>query len=331
MIKKKHWLKGDCHLHTCNSDGRYKPGELYDMLFELGMDFAFITDHNVNTPGAASFNHRGVAIFPGMEISGGLGHVNIWGEGLPFERISRPNTEEEYAALVEKARQAGAHISVNHPLDRKLPWKIDLDNYKMDSVELWNSPMHTDNVYCMDWWTKKLLKGEYIPAVGGSDYHRDYAVTKLLCVPTTYVYAESNSIEDILAAIKRGNIFVTNSPKAPKLFLTSGEAVPGDRAPLEKSSSVKVCLEKLKAGQTLRVYHNEKVISEINAKSAIKDIELDIPVKEKGYVRADVCFSYSGPVKLVYEKIAGGMMGMHDKGEPIPDMIYSFTNPIFFD
>ena len=31
MVKKRHWLKGDCHLHTCNSDGQYKPEELYDM------------------------------------------------------------------------------------------------------------------------------------------------------------------------------------------------------------------------------------------------------------------------------------------------------------
>lgn len=331
MVKKRHWLKGDCHLHTCNSDGQYKPEELYDMLYELGMDFAFITDHNVNTPGMKAFNHRGVAIFPGMEISGGLGHVNIWGEGLPFERISRPNTEEEYSGLVEKARESGAHISVNHPLDRKLSWRIDLDNYKMDSVELWNSPMHTDNVYCMDWWTKKLLKGEFIPAVGGSDYHRDYVVTRLLCVPTTYVYAESNSIEDILAAIKRGNIFVTNSPKAPRIFLTVEDAVPGDRTKLTENTVARLSLDKLKKGQTLRVYNNEKVIYETKAKKDIKDFSVDVPVSEKGYVRADVRFSYPGPAKLVYEKIAGEMMGMHSKGEEIPDMIYSYTNPVFLD
>lgn len=332
MKKQRHWLKGDCHLHTCNSDGKYKPEELYDMLFELGMDFAYITDHNVNTPGRKAFNHRGVAIFPGMEISGNLGHVNIWGEGLPFERISRPNAPEEYYELINKARQSGAHISVNHPFDRKLSWRVDRDSFRMDSVEVWNSPMHTDNVYCMEWWTEKLLKGEFIPAVGGSDYHQDYVVTKLLCVPTTYVYAESNSIEDVTAAIKRGNIFVTNSPKAPKLFLTSGEAVPGDRVVFTDDSKVRINLEKLKKGQTLRVYNNEKVIYEICAKkAAVKNLDVEIPVPEKGYVRADIRFTYSAVVSIGYKKIAGGMLGMHDEGEEIPDMIYSFTNPVFFD
>ncbi len=300
------------------------------MLFELGMDFAFITDHNVNTPGKKAFYHRGVAIFPGMEISGGLGHVNIWGENLPFERISRPETEEAYAELVEKARASGAHVSVNHPFDRKLSWKIDRDNYKMDSVEVWNSPMHTDNVYCLDWWTAKILKGEFIPAVGGSDYHRDYVVTKLLCVPTTYVYAESNSIEDVLTAIRRGNVFVTNSPKAPKLFLTSGDAVPGDKVQFTEGCFVNVKLEKLKKGQTLRIYHNEKVIFEYTAKKTEKNIDECISVPSEGFVRADVRFTYSAVVKAGYVELAGKGFGMHDKGEPVPDMIYSFTNPIFF-
>lgn len=331
MKRERHWLKGDCHLHTCNSDGQYKPEELYDMLFELGMDFAFITDHNVNTPGMKAFNHRGVAIFPGMEISGSLGHVNIWGEGLPFERISRPNSNEEYYELIDKARASGAHISVNHPFDRKLSWRVDRDTFKMDSVEVWNSPMHTDNVYCLEWWADKILKGDFIPAVGGSDYHRDYVVTKLLCVPTTYVYAESNSIEDILAAIKRGNVFVTNSPKAPKLFLTAGDAVPGDKVLLSEVNSVHVQLEQLKAGRTLRVYHNEKVIYELAAKHMMRDIDVDIPVTEKGFVRADVKFPYKGLVKTVYVKVAGGKFGMHDEGEEVPDMIHSFTNPIFFE
>lgn len=330
MEKKRHWLKGDCHLHTLNSDGKKTPGELYDMLYEAGFDFAFITDHNVNTPGRKAFTYRGVAIFPGMEISGNLGHVNIWGENLPFERIPRPDTEEAYYTLIEKVREAGCHISVNHPFDRKLSWKIDRDTFKMDSVEVWNSPMHTDNIYCQQWWAQKLLNGEFIPAVGGSDYHEDYVVTRLLGVPTTYVCAESNSIEDVIAAIKRGNVFVTNSPKAPKLFLTSGDAVPGDRVQFTESSYVTVDAELLKKGQTLRIYHNENVIFEHKAEKNEKNFTVSVPVKEKGFVRADVKFTYNPLIKAGYVKVAGKGFGMHDEGERVPDMLYSFTNPIFF-
>lgn len=330
MEKKRHWLKGDCHLHTVNSDGKCTPEELYDMLYECGFDFAFITDHNVNTPGRKAFTHRGVSIFPGMEISGNLGHVNIWGENLPYERIPRPDTEEAYYTLIEKAREAGCHVSVNHPFDRKLSWKIDRDSFDMDSVEVWNSPMHTDNIYCLDWWAQKIMKGEFIPAVGGSDYHEDYVVTHLLGVPTTYVYAESATIEDVLAAIKRGNVFVTNSPKAPKLFLTSGEAVPGDRVKFSEGAFVNVNVETLKKGQTLRVYHNENVIFEFKAKRNNKNFSASVPVPAEGFVRADVRYTLPSPAARVYAEFAGKAFGMHDKGEPVPDFIYSFTNPIFF-
>ncbi len=331
MIKKRHWLKGDCHLHTCNSDGKFTPAELYDKLFDKGVDFAFITDHNVNTPGRTAFNYRGISIFPGMEISGSLGHVNVWGENLPFERISRPETPEAYYTLIDKVRQAGAHVSVNHPFDRKLTWTIDRDNFPMDSVEVWNSPMHTDNIYCLKWWTDKLLKGQFIPAVGGSDYHEDYVVTDLLCNPTTYVYAESSSLEDVLAAIKRGNVFVTNSPKSSRIFLTSGDCVPGDRKEFAEGEFVQIAVDSLKKGHTLRVYHNENVIFEYKAGKTENNFSQCVAVPSAGFVRADVQYTLPGPARQIYAKGAGKLFGMHDKGEQVPDFIYSFTNPIFFD
>jgi hypothetical protein len=265
-----------------------------------------------------------------MEISGNLGHVNIWGENLPFERISRPDTPETYYSLIEKVREAGGHVSVNHPFDRKLSWKIDRDTFNMDSVEVWNSPMHTDNIYCLEWWADKLLHGEFIPAVGGSDYHEDYVVTRLLGVPTTYVCAESASIEDVLAAIKKGHIFVTNSPKAPKIFLTSGDAIPGDKVAFSEGVSVELNIETLKKGQTARIYHNENVIFEYTAKKNEKNFSAFATVPSEGFVRADVKFTYNAFVKAGYVKIAGKGFGMHDEGEPVPDMLYSFTNPIFF-
>ena len=41
-MRNRHWIKGDCHLHTANSDGAKRPEELYEMLYKKGLDFAFI-------------------------------------------------------------------------------------------------------------------------------------------------------------------------------------------------------------------------------------------------------------------------------------------------
>jgi predicted metal-dependent phosphoesterase TrpH len=329
-MRKRHWLKGDCHLHTANSDGAKTPEALYEMLYRKGLDFAFITDHNFNTPGEAQFNYKGVGIFPGMEISGNLGHVNVFGEHMLVRSIHRPRTKEDYLALVSYFRSRGAHVSVNHPLDRGLLWRLDLEDFQPDSVEVWNSPMHNDDVYCMHWWHSLLLQGRYIPAVGGSDYHRDYYVTRLLASPTTYVYAYSNTMEDVLEAIRAGRVFVTNSPGAARLFLTCGEKVPGERVALGQGRTVTVACDFLRRGQTLRVFHNDTEILSHSAGKREEGVSFRLPVDAPGFVRAQVGYRLTGKLAAAYA-FGAAKFDRHDPGEAVPEFIYSFTNPIFFD
>ena len=328
-MRNRHWLKGDCHLHTTNSDGEKTPEELYEALYKKGLDFAFITDHNYNTPGETEFNYKGVGIFPGLEISGNLGHANVFGEHMLVRAVNRPQTEDDYYALIDYFRSRGVHLSVNHPLDRSLLWRLGLDGVEPDSVEVWNSPMHNDNVYCMDWWHQLLLEGTFIPAIGGSDFHRDYYVTRLLASPTTYVYAYSNAMADVLEAIRGGHVFVTNSPKAARLFLTCGDKVPGDTADLAKDRSVKVSCDFLRRGQTLRVFNNDREIFTHHADKREENVSFDVTVEARGFVRAQVCYQLTG--KLAKGYIFGATkFRRHDPGEGVPEFLYSFTNPIFF-
>lgn len=48
-MENRIWLKGDTHLHTCNSDGKLTPGQLVEACQQAGLDYAIITDHNYNT------------------------------------------------------------------------------------------------------------------------------------------------------------------------------------------------------------------------------------------------------------------------------------------
>ena len=328
-MRNRHWIKGDCHLHTTNSDGAKKPEELYEMLYRKGLDFAFITDHNYNTPGEKEFNYKGVGIFPGLEISSHLGHMNVFGENLLVRSINRPRTDDDFRAVVDFFRSRGAHLSINHPLDRSLLWQLGLDGFEPDSVEVWNSPMHNDNVYCMDWWHSLLLDGTFIPAVGGSDFHRDYYVTRLLASPTTYVYAYSNTMADVREAICAGRVFVTNSPSAARLFLTSGGKVPGETADLAKDRTVKVACDFLRRGQTLHVYNNDREIFTHHADKRENNVSFEIPVEARGFVRAQVGYQLKGAAAAFYA-FGATKFKRHDPGEGVPEFIYSFTNPIFF-
>lgn len=330
-MSEKKWFRGDCHLHTTNSDGKKTPEELYEMLYKRGLDFAFITDHNCNTVGAKCLDYKGMTVIPGLEITGDLGHVNAWGENIPITRIERPKTEERYNELLDIVRKAGGTVSINHPHDRSFGWRIGLDKTEYNCVEIWNSPMHSDNVYCKNWWHGELLKGRFIPAVGGSDYHEDYYVTHLLASPSTYVYAESNSMEDIVDGIRKGHVFVTNAPSSAKLFLTSGDAVPGDTVDFNGENYVQVRISRLCRRQTLRVWCNDEVIFSLGAPSnkGLYNIFESIKVPEKGFVRAEVGFRFNKPEELLYAA-AATKLHVHDKGEEVPEMYFAFTNPIFF-
>lgn len=325
----KKWIKGDCHLHTTNSDGVKTPEELYEALSEKGLDFAFITDHNRNTVGEKETAYKGVGIFPGIEISGDQGHVNVFCEDSGLTAIERPRTPEDYNAIIDPLRGKGAHVSVNHPLDRRIPWRMGFEDFAADSVEVWNSPMHTDDVYCLERWHEMLLDGKYIPAIGGSDYHRDYLFTRLLASPTTYVCAESNKMADVLAGIRAGHVFVTNSPSAARIFLTCGQSIPGDTVTFREGLQVRVVCDFLRRGQTLRVFNNDDEVLTYTADKRDDSVRFDIPVKATGFVRAQVDYELGSAAGALY-RFGAGLMKQHDTGEKVPDFIYSFTNPIFF-
>lgn len=329
-MRRRHWIKGDCHLHTTNSDGIKSPEELYEKLYRKGLDFAFITDHNYNTPGEKEFNYKGVGIFPGMEISGNLGHVNVYGENMLVRAVNRPRTPEDYRTLVDYFRSRGAHVSINHPLDRGLLWRLDFDEFSPDSVEVWNSPMHNDDVYCMDWWHKRLLEGKYTPAIGGSDFHRDYYVTRLVASPTTYVYSYSNRMADVIEAIKAGHVFVNNSPSAARLFLTCGDKVPGETAKFADGIAVRVACDFLRRGHTLRVFNNDREIFTYHADKRVENPVFEFPAEERGFVRAQVGYQLTGKLVKAYA-YGATKFNRHEPDEGVPEFLYSFTNPIFFD
>ena len=37
-MENRIWLKGDTHLHTCNSDGKLTPGQLVEACQQAGLD-----------------------------------------------------------------------------------------------------------------------------------------------------------------------------------------------------------------------------------------------------------------------------------------------------
>lgn len=72
------WYKGDFHTHTQLSDGRDLPRSVVEKVIEeQNLDFYIATEHNL-------FLHTGwpetsLMVLPGMEITTGQGHANLFG------------------------------------------------------------------------------------------------------------------------------------------------------------------------------------------------------------------------------------------------------------
>ncbi|HOO25190.1 MAG TPA: CehA/McbA family metallohydrolase [Clostridiales bacterium] len=327
MSEKRTWLKGDTHLHTVNSDGVLTTEQLIKALKKKGLDWAIITDHNYPAADAPYYDED-LLIIQGEEVTSGLGHFNVWGIKMPVQAPYNANTPEGLKELFDTAKQAGGTVSINHPFCKNCTWHLPLDEFEMDCVEVWNAPMHIDDLTNRDWWHRQLLNGRKIAAVGGSDYHKDYVVTDFLAMPTTFVYAKSNTQEDILEALRGGHSFISQGPNKTSLILTCGDAFMGQTVNWQKGIKVKLQARKLKRGHRLRVFNNNTLLYDEKVKKS--DLDLELEVLEKGFVRAEITYEYKHIALRIYKLVLLYAMPK-DIGLKPPPFIYAFTNPIYFE
>ncbi len=326
VIDRK-WYKGDTHMHTLNSDGLLTKGQLVDYCKKKGLDFMIITDHNFNSVEKAYFDGD-MLVMQGQEVTGKTGHVNVWGKRVPFEMPYSLDSQEDYKAILDACKKAGATVSVNHPFDTNCPFTHDLEAFDFDCVEVWNTVMHSDNIKNRDWWVSQLLKGRRIAAVGGSDFHRNYYRLPILAMPTTRVYAEEKSEEAILKAMREGRSVITNSPDSTMLYMKCANAQVGDTVSLESAQKLELTVTDLKAGYTVRVFNNDKELYTYTAKKGTKIFMCAIDIEEKGFVRAEVTYKFNPLTKRIYKFVESKFL--KSNGE-VPDFIYALTNPIWVE
>lgn len=328
MSNQRQWLKGDTHLHTTNSDGNLTTAELTERCKKNGLDWAIITDHNFPAVDAPYYDGD-LLIIQGEEVTGRPGHFNVFGAKMPISAPYKLQSFEDYIEIINQAKATGAVISVNHPFCKRCTWHLPLDGFPMDCVEVWNAPMHIDNMTNIRWWHNQLLQGRRISAVGGSDYHKDYYVTNLLATPTTVCYAKSNTQADILDALKNGNSFITQGANKTMLYLTCGDAFVGETVQWNEGIKVQVKAEKIKRDHRLVVYNNDVVLFDQKAKKS-GTLSAELEVFEKGFVRVEVLYEYKSVAKAIYKQAVKKLMPK-DVGITIPPFAYCLTNPIYFE
>ncbi|MCR5149843.1 MAG: CehA/McbA family metallohydrolase [Clostridiales bacterium] len=320
------WYSGVVHSHTTRSDGKYSPQELVKKAEDKGLDFIIITDHNVCLDEIPQSENT--LVIPGVELTDQMGHTNIWGVHYPIDNFDLENYEG-WEKAVQTAKQNGATVCINHPLCSNCGWHWPLEVEKADCVEVWNGPQHTDNMICTSWWHDELRKGKKIPAVGGSDFHREHVVTAFLDNPTTYVYADECTEDEILKSIRLGHVTISPNVGGQMIEINSGSSIIGDTVKIKDDTTVTIKVNRIQKNQILRVIDRDGVKFEYKATVSAPYI-VSLPVNNPGFIVAQVDKQLPPVYKSIFAKIENSFLNI-SRNEPLPDFIVSQTSAVYFE
>jgi hypothetical protein len=184
-------LKIDLHVHTTESrDAHTRRQDLPAIIKERRLDGIAVTEHNKFDPPKVD-----ALTLPGVEISSRDGHIIALGvrENIPArlpadETIRRIHSQDGVAIIA-------------HPYDPVCECvKISRLKRTPDAVETVNADALSFHI--SNWLARRDAKTFKLPEVGGSDSH----IPETIGDAYTVVDASSNSVGDILDAIRLGRV-----------------------------------------------------------------------------------------------------------------------------
>ena len=198
--------------------------------------------------GPESLIQVGVEASPVVALSGGLasrGHIGCLPRrsdafvGVEDAIVDRPLGEVSGGAAVSWCKTRGGLAVVNHPFSPARWLAYDWTSMAYDALEVFNGGGRFDQ---WDWsavmaWACDVSEGRPVTPVGGSDTHRIDSPTppegpldQALGFPTTWVWSESSSPDDLLAALAAGHTLVADPETSLAVKAWSGRAVarPGE-------------------------------------------------------------------------------------------------------
>lgn len=285
------WLKGDLHIHSDHSDGRWSVEAIVDHVRRFSLDFVALTDHNtvsgtrhlrevLATAGLAT------VVIPGMELTTFFGHANVLGvedwvdwrtappgsdvvpvgdaEGVDVGEGDRALTYSVHrpartmAETASEVQSQGGLFVVNHPRSAGYPmctgchWDFDDAPSYTNVIEVMNGDWpRRQNDDAMSLWDRWLALGWRVPATAGTDAHA--APLHADRVGFTYVHATPD-VAGILTSVKAGRSFLSRGPHLAWQSPGPGEAVPRNAA------EVAIEVRGAPAGSELRLVRDGQVV-----------------------------------------------------------------------
>jgi hypothetical protein len=322
-VRGGRFLRGDLHCHSVHSDGLNTVEELVHNALQRGLDFLAVTDHNTYTHhrDLAALSHLPIVLIPGEEVTTYWGHANTWGlrQFVDF----RCTDAESMRTLLRFVEERGGLMSINHPKSVGPPWLLDLwEGFSF--MEVWQAPWRFYNWESLERWDLLLSRGQRVVGVGGSDVHSIPPAPPLhphgLGNPTTWVYVPTPwaTAQDVLAALRRGHVFISAEPAGPRLVLRADadgdgryETLMGDTVTLDADASLEVLVEvEGGTGRRLWLVSDGLPMAIVPLEEERSAYRVRVPVAARRYLRAEL----------------RGPRGHPRRGE----VVWALTNPIWF-
>ena len=218
-VQERIVLKASLHIHSVNSDGHFTPEQVIDIYKNLGYEVLVFSDHKfVNK--VSEYDGRGMTLVPGVELhpDGPRGikwHILAIGVPEDFNKIE-PVTGQD---AVDQAVAAGAVVFCAHPYWCGLQPEELMQLENIAGIEVYNSTCrYIGKELNMYVWDACLDAGKQYTAIAVDDMHdrRNYGGG------WTMICAKSNSVEDIMDALKKGEFYSTQGPEFTKLVVNDG-------------------------------------------------------------------------------------------------------------
>ena len=224
------WYKGDLHCHTFHSDAKGSPELLHAAAKQAGLDFLAVSDHNTISQRRYFYPNSSpdLLFIRAFEITTAEGHANVFGtdEWIDFRMTSSSDSHR----LAEEVHKAGGILSINHDKP-EIPWQYEIPA-NLDCMEVWQSSWMLNNWVSLQRYQERLAAGMRLSCLGGSDYHQPDRLLPegplVLARPTTVLWLDELSEDEVLKALKSGHGYVTEAPDGPGLILRANGKTMGD-------------------------------------------------------------------------------------------------------
>lgn len=226
-----HTQVSDRYSHAPTADNAafaYDPAGLKAAIGALhadGLGAMVVTDHNSTharfDPAVAA---APLTVIPGMEWTTRRGHALLInfaaahaGDAVPPPPWRGRIDHGDFRRMVVDTHLRGGLVIIAHP---RVPFRTwPNDTFQADGVEVWGlDHAFMRNRQALRWWHERLVRGERLVAVAGTDLHPG-AWLRRHRTPLNRIAAPSCGADDVLAGLRAGHVVLVGERDAPGLML----------------------------------------------------------------------------------------------------------------